>query len=318
MTLYIQEAALMMTVQDGGRFGYQRYGMPESGPMDGWAFQAANRLVGNDPGAACVEVGFSSAEISLERRCLLALCGAGYSLSVNGRPLPLWMSFLGKPGDHIRMDKIPGGNWAYLAAAGGIQSEVWMGSRSAYPAAGLGRKLAQGDRLPLGEPCAQTGRFSGRSFPTAALPPYSLEPVIRVIPGPHLAWFTSESWDSYCQGAYFVSTQSDRMGYRLTGPTLAHHTGADLVSQGMVQGEIQVPGDGQPIVMMPDHPTTGGYACIATVIKADLPRLAQVEPGRGSVRFKPVNLDAAHAAWVEVNEKITSAIPFEEDAWLGL
>jgi antagonist of KipI len=318
MTLYIQEAALMMTVQDGGRFGYQRFGMPESGPMDGWAFQAANRLVGDDPSAACVEIGFSSAEIILERRCLLALCGAGYRLSVNARALPLWMGILGKPGDRIRMEKIPGGNWAYLAAAGGIQSEVWMGSRSTYPAAGLGRNLAQGDRLPLVELAAEAALNSGRLFPTVARPAYCTEPVIRVIPGPHLAWFTSESWDAFCQGPYGVSTHSDRMGYRLTGPTLAHHNGADLVSQGMVQGEIQVPGDGQPIVMMPDHPTTGGYACIATVSKADLPVLAQVEPGRGSVRFKPVTQDEAHSAWVEVNEKIRSTIAFEEEVWSGL
>lgn len=318
MTLYIQEAALIMTIQDGGRFGYQRFGMPESGPMDSWAFQAANRLVGNDRRSACVEVGFSSAEIYLERRCMMALCGAGYRLSVNDRALPLWMGFLGKPGDRIRMEKIPGGSWAYLAAAGGIQSEVWMGSHSTYPAAGLGRKLSQANRVPLGEPSAEAELVSGRSFPTAARPAYSPEPVIRVIHGPHLAWFTSESWDSFCQGAYAVSAQSNRMGYRLTGTTLAHHTGADLVSQGMVQGEIQVPGDGQPIVMMPDHPTTGGYACIATVIKADLPLLAQVEPGRGLVRFKPITLDEAHSAWVEVNKLIKSAIPFEEDAWSGL
>lgn len=318
MTLHILEAALMMTIQDRGRYGYQRFGMPQSGPMDGWALQAANRLVGNDPGAACVEVGFSSAEIHLEVRCMMALCGAGYRLSVNNRPLPLWMAFLGKPGDRIRMEKIPGGSWAYLAAAGGIQSELWMGSRSTYPAAGLGRKLGQGDRLPLGAPSAEAELISGRSFPTTARLAYSPEPVIRVIPGPHLAWFTDESWDSFCQGAYAVSTQSDRMGYRLNGPTLAHHNGADLVSQGMVQGEIQVPGDGQPIVMMPDHPTTGGYACIATVVKADLPLLAQVEPGWGCVRFKPITLDEAHSAWVEVNEKIKSAIPFQEDAWLEL
>jgi antagonist of KipI len=318
MTLYIQDPALMMTVQDGGRFGYQRYGMPESGPMDRWAFQAANRLVGNEPGAACMEVGFSSAEIYLERRCLLALCGAGFRLSVNTRALPLWMGFIGKPGDRIRMEKVPGGNWAYLAAAGGIQSEVWMGSRSAYPAIGLGRKLTQGDRLPLGSLSAEAELVSGCSFPTAARPAYSAEPVIRVTPGPHLAWFTHESWDAFCQGTYAVSTQSDRMGYRLKGPPLAHQSGADLVSQGMVQGEIQVPGGGQPIVMMPDHPTTGGYACIATVIKADLPLLSQVEAGHGSVRFKPISLDEAHSAWVEVNEMITSAILFEEDAWFGL
>jgi antagonist of KipI len=318
MTLQVLEAALMMTVQDGGRFGYQRYGMPESGPMDGWAFQAANRLVGNDLSAACVEIGFSSAEIYLERRCLLSLCGAGYRLSINNRHLPLWMAFLGKPGDRILMEKIPGGSWAYLAAAGGVHSEVWMGSRSAYPAVGLGRKLDQGDRLPLGSPSAQDELFSGRFFPTAARPAYATEPVIRVTPGPHLAWFTSESWDSFCQGAYAVSTQSDRMGYRLKGPPLAHQSGADLISQGMVKGEIQVPGDGQPIVMMPDHPTTGGYACIATVAKADLHLLAQVEAGRGIVRFKPITLDEARSAWIEMNEKISSAITFEEDAWFGL
>jgi antagonist of KipI len=318
MTLSIQQAALMMTVQDGGRFGYQRYGMPESGPMDGWAFQAANRLVGNEPDAACVEIGFSSAEIYLECRCLLTVCGAGYRLSVNNRALPLWMAFLGKPGDRICIEKVLGGNWAYLAAAGGIQSEAWMGSRSAYPTAGLGRKLDQGVRLPLGTPAAAAELNIGSSFPTAARPAYATEPMIRVIPGPHLTWFTRESWDLFCQGAYAVSTQSNRMGYRLNGPPLTHQSGADLVSQGMVQGEIQVPGDGQPIVMMPDHPTTGGYACIATVAKADLPLLAQVEAGRGFVRFKPITLDDARSAWIEMNEKISSAITFEEDAWLGL
>jgi antagonist of KipI len=318
MTLHIHQAALMMTVQDAGRTGYQRFGMPESGPMDGWAFRAANRLVGNAPGAACVEVGFSNAEFALEGNALLAVCGAGYRLWVNRRAIPLWMSFLGKNGDVIRLEKSGGGNWAYLAAAGGVQSEVWMGSRSAYPAAGLGRRLAEGDRLPLQPPSSDAFLLAGRSLPARLRPPYTSRPLIRVVPGPHAGRFQPVSWETFLAGSYAVSPQSDRMGYRLNGPSLAHQRGADLVSQGMVLGEIQVPGDGQPIVMMPDHPTTGGYACIAVVARADLPLLTQVEPGRGALRFTPLSVADAQAAWQQALVGLDSKALFQEDTWTGI
>jgi antagonist of KipI len=317
MTVHIQQAALLMTVQDGGRRGYQRFGMPESGPMDGWAFRCANRLVGNDPETACVEVGFSSAELHLTGRSLLGVCGAGYRLFVNEHPLPLWMAFLGKLGDRIRLEKTSGGSWVYLAAAGGIQSAVWMGSRSAYPAAGLEGQLADGDRLSLLGWAGEWAGMAGRSIPVSARPAYSSDPLIRVMPGPHLARFQNESWEILCEGPYSVSPQSDRMGYRLSGPPLAHRDGPDLVSQGMVLGEVQVPGDGQPIVMMPDHPTTGGYACIAAVARVDLPLLAQVEPGVGQLRFQAIDIVEAQSAWAEAVGRMDTAEYFEEDSWTG-
>jgi antagonist of KipI len=318
MTVTIQQAAVMMTVQDGGRRGFQRFGMPESGPMDGWAFQAANRLVGNPTEAACLEIGFSSAEVYLEQRSLLALCGAGFRLFVNQRELPLWMAFLVRTGDTLRLEKTRGGNWVYLAAAGGIQSPVWMGSRSVYPAAGIGKLLAAGDRLPL-HPLANDALLQASyTVPQAARPAYAPEPRIRVVPGPHSDRFEPASRDAFLAPAYQVSLRSDRMGYRLTGPALMHKQGPDLVSQGMIVGEIQVPGDGQPIVMMPDHPTTGGYACIATVIQADLPLLAQSEPGVGTLQFTPVSVTDAHKAWGEVVEKVSASTGRQEEAWSGL
>lgn len=318
MTLQIHLAALLMTIQDGGRSGFQRFGMPESGPMDGWAFYCANRLVGNVPGAACVEIGFSSAELILAQRCLLAVCGAGYHLLVNDQPLPLWMAFLGKPGDRIRLEKIPGGNWAYLAAAGGIQSTAWMGSRSTYPAAGLGHRLADGDQLQLTGMADNRDGLAGRLMPVTARPAYSAEPLIRVVSGPHLVRFQRESWDILCDGTYTVSSQSDRMGYRLSGPPLVHQDSPDLISQGMALGEIQVPGDGQPIVMMPDHPTTGGYTCIATVARVDLPLLAQTEPGVGQLRFMPIEIKPAQSAWAEAIGWVDAVDIFEEEQWMGL
>ncbi len=318
MTLQILQAALMMTVQDAGRTGYQRFGMPESGPMDEWAFRAANGLVRNPPGAACVEVGFSSAEFVLEGRALLAVCGAGYRLWVNRRALPLWMAFLATRGDVIRLEKTAGGNWAYLAAGGGVQSEAWMGSRSAYPAAGLGSRLAEGDRVPIQTASADAAMLAGRSVPQPLRPPYASELLIRVVPGPHLARFTHASWDAFMEGPYALTAQSDRMGYRLSGLPLAHQGGADLVSQGMALGEVQVPGDGQPIVMMPDHPTTGGYACIAAVARGDMPLLAQAEPGRAVLRFKPVSVADAQAAWKQVLDALDSKALFQEDAWTGI
>lgn len=318
MTLFIQQAALMMTIQDGGRHGYQRFGMPESGPMDGWAFRAANLLVGNSPGEACVEIGLSSAEFFLDQRSLLAACGAGYRLYVNQLEMPLWMAFIGKPGDSIQLEKVPGGNWAYLAVAGGIQSTVWMGSRSNYPVAGLGKMLAVGDKLSILAHSGRNGFLAGRSVPKSLQPPYAAELHIRVILGPHLDRFPQSSLETFVASAYQVSARSDRMGYRLDGPSLVHRESADLVSQGMVLGAIQVPGDGQPIVMMPDHPTTGGYTCIATVARVDLPLLAQVEPGRGTLYFSPIDVSTGQSAWVQAMKMLESYETFQEDLCTGI
>ena len=319
MSLWIEQAALMMTVQDLGRFQYQRFGLPESGPMDRWAQRAANRLVGNSLEEACLEVGFSSAIFRAETDTVLAVTGAGYRLTVNARPLPLWMSFQAKAGDRIELEKVDGGNWAYLAAAGGMLTSVRMGSRSTYARGGLGTPLTAGERVPLGFPARRNEALAICSLPVNCRPNYTMDSItLRVIPGPHQHRFIEDALAAFTGKPYTLSARSDRMGYRLSGEILGHRTGADLVSQGMAFGEVQVPGDGQPIVMMPDHPTTGGYTCIGTVIQADLPLLAQVQPERTAIRFEWADVATGQALYRQMIENIDNGIKTEEAEWLNL
>jgi len=315
MMLMIEEAALSMTVQDEGRFGYQRYGLPESGPLDWHACMCANLLVGNPRQSACIEIGFSSARLRVDESSLMAVCGMGYRLLLNGRELPLWMAFQVKDGDIIRLEKSTGGNWVYLALAGGILSDEWMGSRSVYPRAGMGHMLAAGDSLQ-----AVPGRFhsmlsAGRTIKPSFRPPYRQNITLRVVLGPHQERFVPESLDVFLHQPYVLSSRSDRMGYRLTGPVLRYKEQEDLISQGMVLGQIQVPPDGQPIVMMPDHPTTGGYVSIATAVRVDLPLLAQAVPGLSKIKFEPITHKAAQTLLIETLTQLESAALPEEDVW---
>jgi antagonist of KipI len=315
MNLFVSKAAALMTVQDGGRFGYQRFGLPESGPIDWWAFQAVNRLVGNTSSQACVEMGFTSAELVIEGAGLIAACGAGYELFINECKMPLWMAIWVKSGDKICLEKCPGGNWVYLGVSGGIQTPAWMGSRSFYLRAGIGKRIEVGDSLPRTDNDGQFRQLAGHTLDQSARPTYAQHPVLRVILGPHQARFTSESIKTLWSGVYSISPKSDRMGYRLQGTPLLHQQGADLVSQGMVLGEIQVPADGQPIVMMPDHPTTGGYACIGTVARVDLPLLAQAELGSAQIQFQPCTVSLAQSELLTALDALEKGLQTEEDTW---
>ena len=318
MSLIIEQAAVLMRVQDLGRFGYRRFGLPESGPMDWWAFRAANRLVNNSPDAAGLEIGFSDSVIRIEKDALIAVCGAGYQILHNDRQLPLWMSFLVRKGDRLKLDKIPGGSWVYLALAGGVPSGEWMGSRSVYPKGGLGNMLREGDRLPLAEKPEGARWLAGRSYPESNRPSYDQEPVIRVIPGLHYQNFTADSKLAFWNQPFSVSSHSDRMGYRLSGTKLSFQGRSELVSQGMVHGEIQVPPDGQPIVMMPDHPTTGGYPWIGVICRVDLPLIAQAQPGLTSLRFKMIKVQEAQRLFSDAIYAIDEFGSAEEDQWMHL
>jgi len=319
MTLFIEQAPLLMTVQDLGRTHHQRIGLPESGPMDRWAHRAANLLVANPVGAACLELGFSSASFVAESDTTLAVTGAGYHLTLNRRTVPLWMSFRVRGGDRLELQKGTGGNWAYLAAAGGVLTPSWLGSRSTYARGGLGAPLVKGERVPLGRPPSSDTAFVIRSLPVDGRPEYKVDEIaLRVILGPHQHRFTPEALTCFTGETYTLTTRSDRMGYRLEGVALNHTEGADLVSQGMTLGEIQVPGDGQPIVMMPDHPTTGGYTCLAAVIQPDLPLLAQAQPNHTVIRFAWTDMDRAQRLYREMLTKIDNRIQTEEATWLQL
>ncbi len=316
MSLLIERTSAFMSVQDLGRTGYARFGLPESGPMDWWAHRAANRLVGNSPKAACLEVGFTDAVVRLDEDALLTVCGAGYRVKVNQRSIPLWVSFLARKGDRVRLEKVTGGNWVYLSAAGGLDTPEWLGSRSVNPRVGLGRQQGEGDLLPLKSFKSSLSSLAGSELPGKCRPEYQENPVIRAVPGPHADRFRPESLDVFWHSEYGLTSRSDRMGYRLAGEALDHLRGADLVSQGMVLGEIQVPGDGQPIVMMPDHPTTGGYTCIATVARCDLPLLAQAPLGAGRIRFVAVEPPEAQKLLRDAVHQVDTGIQFPEEDWL--
>lgn len=318
MSLSVLQASLMMTIQDHGRTGFLRFGLPESGPMDWWAFRGANRLVNNSPDCACLEVGHSSAALLIEQDVLLAVCGAGYHTFLNGSQIPLWMAFWAKAGEQLVMEKIPGGSWVYLAAAGGIQTEKWMGSQSVNLKAGLGRVMVENDRIPLDDKTYQNRWRAGISYPQHFQPNYALDMLIGVVPGPHGDRFTAERLADFWHQPYWVTSQSDRMGYRLSGMKLTPKGGSDIISQGMVIGQIQVPSDGQPIVMMPDHPTTGGYVSIGTVCHADLPLLAQAEPEKSQISFAEISVMEAQQKLLAAIHAIDGVQRTQEEIWMNL
>ena len=298
--LEILQPAAMMTVQDAGRRGWQAFGVPVSGPMDACAHRAANRLAGNPDGTAALEIGLTSAVLRAERDCLIAAAGAGYTLRVLGRALPLWAATVVRAGWTIELEKVDGGNWVVLAVDGGIATAPRLGSRSDYLRAPLGpdpvRPLQPGDRLPLGAPIPAALALAGRSLSAHSRPAYADEARVRVIRGPQAGRCTTDGWSTFTGAAYRVSPVSDRMGYRLDGPPVALSAADEMLSEGMARGCVQIPADGQPIVMQADCPTAGGYPRIAAVISADQPLLAQLPIGAGTVRFIETDIASAQSA----------------------
>jgi antagonist of KipI len=295
--LLVVEPGLLTTVQDLGRYGWQRVGIPPSGPMDRTAFVVANRLVGNPDGATALECTLNGPQLEVREDTLVAVTGAEMGFSVNGREAPAWSAVRVRAGDVVGFRMASAGCRAYLAVAGGLDVPPALGARATYLRGRLGglggRALQKGDALPLGP--AAAGAREGRTVPPARRPAYPAEVECRVILGPQADRFTPEGLAAFLAGPYEVTPQADRMGYRLKGPVIAHARGHDIVSDGIPLGGIQVPGEGQPIVLLVDRQTTGGYTKIATVIGVDIGRIGQTRPGQ-RVRFRQVGLEEAHAA----------------------
>jgi len=292
--LTVLEGGLLTTVQDLGRWGYQRYGVPVAGAMDACALQAANRLVGNEPGEAALEITVAGPTLQASDNCLVAVTGGDLGPRVNGRPLPMWLAVFVRRGSVIDFAGRRSGARAYLAVAGGIAVPPVLGSRATYLSGGFGgyqgRALRAGDVLPLGHAPADLLALAGQGLPPEARPVYAEAPTVHAIPGPQDDYFTTEALATFFASEYVVSATADRMGYRLQGPRLAHRGPAEIISTGMVTGAVQVPADGQPIVLMADHQTSGGYPVIATVVSADIPLLAQCLPG-SRLRFAPTTVE---------------------------
>lgn len=310
--LEVIESGGLATIQDLGRSGWRRFGVPLSGPMDAFAFQAANLLVGNSPEAAAIEIGGDEIELQTNQDCVIAAAGAGYSLSVYTWEFQLWDSCFVRAGWKIHLKKKGSGMWAYLAVAGGFDIASILDSRSTYLRGHFGgmdgRLLQSGDQLKIGMPKYSLLELSARTLIEDARPAYGELPTVEVILGPQSDRFIGKSIETFFSSAYQVSTTSDRMGYRLEGKPLRHSQSADLISEGMTIGSIQIPADGQPIVMMADCGTTGGYPKIASVIRADLPLVVQCTPGKDSVRFRETTIEAAQRKYRTMMEKMRNGI----------
>lgn len=275
------EPGLLTTVQDEGRWGYQAFGMPVAGAMDRYACRIANLLAGNRKEAAVLEMTMLGGTFAFERECLVSVCGADMRPSLNGMELSNWSSFFAPAGGVLAFHYAESGCRTYLAVHGGIDTPPVLGSRSTYTRALVGgmegRPLKTGDRLRIGRD------FATRSMPAVLpekfIPRYAAEQTLRVLLGPQDDMFTPEGVGTFLRSEYLVSNEADRMGYRLEGPKIEHAGKADIISDALPEGAVQVPAHGMPIVMMADRQTTGGYPKIAVVIGPDLSRLAQKRPG---------------------------------------
>lgn len=291
--LEVLDVSGLATFQDSGRRGWQSYGVPVSGPMDWFAHRAANSLLGNSTDAVVIEIGLGEIALRALRDTTLAVTGAGFEVENYVWKFPLWTSFYVRAGWHVQVKKTSGGNWAYLAIAGGFETPSILGSKSTYLRGGLGSAVRGGDILEAGKPANELGKLAARDFPVGKYMKYSQSPVIEVIPGPQEDRFTNEGLQIFYENEYTLSRSFDRMGYRLQGKPIPHSGSMDLISEGMTMGSVQVPASGQPIVMMADSPTTGGYPKIANVTHADLPVLAQCEARVSKIRFKETTVEEA-------------------------
>jgi antagonist of KipI len=295
MALEIVEINGLATIQDSGRRGWRQFGVPGSGPMDSFAFHAANALVGNAVECAEVEIGLGDITLQATQDCVLAVTGLGYQLSVYIWEVPLWGSFFVRAGWKIQLNKMESGMWAYLSVPGGVQTPSILGSQSTYLRGAFGglegRQLQAGDRITAASHFSY--ELAGRTLPEENRPKYQVNPILSVIMGPQWDYFTKESIKTFLSSEYSISLTSDRMGYRLEGLPLTRRSNKELISEGMISGAIQVPSNGLPIVMMADGPTTGGYPKIGTVVGADLPLLAQCTPKKSRIRFQEVTVEEA-------------------------
>jgi len=303
----ILDAGPQTTVQDLGRTGQMRYGIPPSGPVDRFAFVLANRLVGNADTAAALECTLIGPRFEITDAGAIAVTGADMPVTVNGRSAAGWSTIAVKAGDVVKLGPARTGVRSYVGVAGGLDVPLVLGSRSTYLRGRVGgvegRALRKGDELRV----FPSGPVEPRRVEPRAIPDYTGEPTVRAVLGPQADRFTAEGLEALFGGRYEVLPQSDRMGSRLRGPRIGHARGHDIVSDGIALGSIQVPGDGQPIVLLVDRQSTGGYTKAATICSFDIWRVGQARPGQ-SLRFHQIGVDEAHRLFREADRALEAAV----------
>lgn len=291
--LKILSPGFFTTIQDLGRFGYQQFGVPQSGAMDGFSLKLANLLVGNKEAEAGLEITYLGPEIEFDGEFTIAIAGADMSATLNGKGVALNSPKVVKKGDILKFGTLKSGSRVYVAIRGGISVPEVMGSKSTYVKAAIGglngRGLKAGDWLGVGN-AAPSKPYSG----DVSFPVHKVKKVyeIGILPGPEVNNFTQAAIRNFLVTTYTVAPDADRMGYRLEGAFLEKKESMEILSSGIALGTIQVPSNGKPIILMADRQTTGGYPRIANVISADISTLAQLKPG-DKILFKEVTMDFA-------------------------
>ena len=292
--LTVVSAGLLTTIQDIGRPHAVPAAVPAGGAMDRFAHAAANLLVGNDRGAATLECTLIGPRLRALRGCAVAIAGGDLEPRVNGAEVAMWTAIPLREGDELSFSRRRAGARAYIAIAGGFLGDRWLGSLSTnllIARGGMhGRALMAGDMLAAGE--SLVADETGRTLDVSMRPRYA-EHTLRIIAGPHAGRLTASAREEFQKATFTLHHNSNRMGYRLDGPTLATE-GADILSFALVAGAIQLPRGGQPIVLMADHQTAGGYPVVATVVSASMPVAAQLAPG-DELRFEEISLEDALA-----------------------
>ena len=302
-SIKIIKGGFLTSIQDRGRWGYQKFGMPVAGAMDNFSMRLANILVDNDEYSAVLETTLMGPEIEFLCDDIIAITGADMNPRLNGEAVSMWTSLIVFKGDILSFSPTSTGLRGYIAFSRGLDVPEINNSKSTYVKSGIGgyegRKLLDGDIVKLGDRNIDYGSYIRPGY----IPRFKTQENIRVVMGPQDDYFPNESVDTFLSSSYKITVESDRMGYRLAGPIIHHKDSADIISDGAVFGSIQVPGQGQPIILMADRQTAGGYTKIATVISSDLPILAQMGPG-SSINFEKIELAEAHRIYREYEENI--------------
>jgi antagonist of KipI len=303
----VLEPGILATIQDSGRFGFGQFGVPPSGALDPFSFRVANLLVNNQGNEAGLETTLMGLRLKALKESVIAITGGDLAPALNGEPLEMWRTHLLIEGDIIAFKRVRSGCRAYLSVSGGFIVPEVMGSRSTFLSGkfgGLeGRPLRKGDILYRLDSPSPLNRL-GLRFPEERTPFFEKETSLRVIPGPQDHHFTPGGFQTFSTSTYEVTPSCDRMGVRLNGPRIERKPDVEesIISEGFTSGAIQVPGDGQPIIILTEL-VTGGYTKIAAIISVDLTKVAQLKP-RDRVRFKPISIEEAHHLLKEQEEHI--------------
>ena len=302
----VLKPGMFTTVQDMGRYHYLRYGVPISGAMDVFSLVAADVLVGNNRNAACVETTLIGPELQALRRTQIAITGGTVSLQINGSSVPMWETLEVCEGDVVSFGRMESGCRTYLSIRGGINASSVLGSRSTFVRGGFGgiegRQLKTGDAIEGFDVPLLEVEYS---TPEELQPRFTGDYKIQVVLGPQGDMFTEKGMGTFLSNPYKVTLEADRMGYRLEGPMIEHKEKADIVSDALLPGAVQVPRDGKPIVIMRDAQTTGGYPKIAVAATPDVSLLGQAKPN-DTIEFSKITVQKAHEKTREYYKLLTN------------